>query len=495
MKSFLFATAVLCLSATTASAQTTTLIHGQKVLTKDGVVVVNPGPQLPPPAPLVGGSDSCATPDLIVGTGFFPFNNTTATTGVEGQNEAACLFFTLTGITTDVWFTWNAPFTGLAQVELCTLTAMDSKVAIYDGTACPTAAAIACNDDSCASYQSRLTFPTTLGNSYVIQLGCYPGASTQVAQFKISNGIPPVVPPNDDCSLPITITGPSTLAFDTTLATTGAEGQNEVLCQFAVGGTAIANDIWYTFIPTVSGTASVSTCAGTNGSTSNDSKIAIYDGAGCPAAPAIACNDDATCVGGSALNSIVTFSVICGQSYTIQLGRYATAGAVYGTFKVEQTGTVCGPNASGYCFGDGSGTACPCGNAGAPGNGCASSVNASGANLAASGTTVLSNDTLVITGTGMPNSTCLYFQGTTQLAGTVFGDGLRCAGGSVIRLGTKANAAGTSSYPVGADLKISVKGLVTAPGARTYQAWYRNAAAFCTASTFNLSNGLLVNWN
>ncbi|MEQ1728806.1 MAG: hypothetical protein ABL982_10525, partial [Vicinamibacterales bacterium] len=36
-----------------------------------------------------------------------------------------------------------------------------------------------------------------------------------------------------------------------------------------------------------------------------------------------------------------------------------------------------------YCFGDGTGTACPCGNAGAAGNGCASSINANGANLAA----------------------------------------------------------------------------------------------------------------
>ena len=42
----------------------------------------------------------------------------------------------------------------------------------------------------------------------------------------------------------------------------------------------------------------------------------------------------------------------------------------------------------------------------------------------------------------MPSSSALYFQGTMELAGglgTAFGDGLRCAGGSVIRLGTKGN--------------------------------------------------------
>ncbi|MBL8863780.1 MAG: hypothetical protein JNK02_17455 [Planctomycetes bacterium] len=151
-----------------------------------------------------------------------------------------------------------------------------------------------------------------------------------------------------------------------------------------------------------------------------------------------------------------------------------------------------------FCFGDGSGTPCPCGNVGGPANGCASSVNAAGANLAASGITSLSADSLVLAGSGMPNSSALYFQGTTQLAGglgAVFGDGLRCAGGTVIRLGTKSNVAGASLYPAGGDPAVSVRGLVGAPGLRTYQVWYRNAAAFCTSDTFNLTNGIAVTWS
>ncbi|MBL8863781.1 MAG: hypothetical protein JNK02_17460 [Planctomycetes bacterium] len=150
-----------------------------------------------------------------------------------------------------------------------------------------------------------------------------------------------------------------------------------------------------------------------------------------------------------------------------------------------------------FCFGDGSGTACPCGNTGAAGNGCAHSANANGANLAASGASSLSADTLLLSGTGMPNSSALYFQGTTQQsggAGVAFGDGLRCAGGTVIRLGTKFNASGASQYPGVGDPSVSVRGLVGAPGTRTYQVWYRNAAAFCTPDTFNLTNGILVTW-
>ncbi len=150
-----------------------------------------------------------------------------------------------------------------------------------------------------------------------------------------------------------------------------------------------------------------------------------------------------------------------------------------------------------FCFGDGSGTACPCGNAGAAGNGCASSVNVNGGNLTASGSPSIAVDTLVLQGSGMPNSSALYFQGTGQQsggAGAVFGDGLRCAGGSVVRLGTKNNMSGASAYPNMGDPTVSVRGMCAAADVRTYQVWYRNAAAFCTASTFNLTNGIEVTW-
>ncbi|MBL8862990.1 MAG: PQQ-dependent sugar dehydrogenase [Planctomycetes bacterium] len=158
----------------------------------------------------------------------------------------------------------------------------------------------------------------------------------------------------------------------------------------------------------------------------------------------------------------------------------------------------CESTITAYCFGDGSGTACPCGNAGAAGNGCASSVNTAGANLAGFGTASISNDSLLLAGSGMPNSSALYFQGTTQTAGgagAVFGDGLRCAAGTVIRLATKTNNAGQSSYPDPFDLPISIRGGISfGPQTRTYQCWYRNAAAFCTPDTFNLTNGLSVTW-
>ncbi len=150
-----------------------------------------------------------------------------------------------------------------------------------------------------------------------------------------------------------------------------------------------------------------------------------------------------------------------------------------------------------FCSGDGSGTACPCGNAGAAHHGCANSLNSSGASLTASGVSSVANDTLELVGMGMPDATALYFQGTAQTgggAGAVFGDGLRCAGGTVIRLAVKSNTSGASQYPTGAEPSISVKGQVGAGNVRTYQVWYRNSAAFCSPQTFNLTNGVEVTW-
>jgi hypothetical protein len=151
-----------------------------------------------------------------------------------------------------------------------------------------------------------------------------------------------------------------------------------------------------------------------------------------------------------------------------------------------------------YCFGDGSGTACPCGNASAAvtQSGCASSFGFGG-RLIDTGASSLSADTLVLNGTHMTSSACLYFQGTSAVAagsGAAFGDGLRCAGGAIVGLSTKQNVNGESAYPEDTDASVSVRGGITSPGNRTYQVWYRNAAAFCTPSTFNLSNGLRVTW-
>jgi hypothetical protein len=152
---------------------------------------------------------------------------------------------------------------------------------------------------------------------------------------------------------------------------------------------------------------------------------------------------------------------------------------------------------SSFCFGDGTGGVCPCGNYGFTGEGCSNS-SGFGSRLAASGTPSVAGDTLSLTASGVLNGApTLFFQGTNPEnggLGTAFGDGLRCASGTIVRLGTHAASGGQVSYPAGGDAAISVRGAVPAGATRHYQAWYRNSVTFCTSSPFNLTNGMSVTW-
>lgn len=177
-------------------------------------------------------------------------------------------------------------------------------------------------------------------------------------------------------------------------------------------------------------------------------------------------------------------------------GSFTTVGDVPALNIARWTG--CGSVGEALCAGDGSGTACPCGNASAVGEerGCLH-VFGQGARLRSNGVPSVLQDSLVLRGDDMtPSSTCLYFQGTQAAnggAGAAFGDGLRCASGTVVRLGVRTNVLGASTWPSAGDPPLSSHGI--APGsARVYQVWYRSAAPFCTPSTFNWTNGLRVVW-
>src|SRR6185295_15802199 len=97
---------------------------------------------------------------------------------------------------------------------------------------------------------------------------------------------------------------------------------------------------------------------------------------------------------------------------------------------------------SAFCFGDGTGGTCPCGNTGATGKGCDNSIATGGAQCSASGTT--SPDTIVLTATGeLPSALTVFLQGDALTSPVTYGDGLRCFGGSLKRLYHHNAVAGT----------------------------------------------------
>ncbi|MDP6989966.1 MAG: hypothetical protein QF903_10845, partial [Planctomycetota bacterium] len=147
------------------------------------------------------------------------------------------------------------------------------------------------------------------------------------------------------------------------------------------------------------------------------------------------------------------------------------------------------------CFGDGAGTPCPCGNDDAGGTGGCANSTGGGSTLAASGSDSIGAADLVLEASGaLPGQPGLFFQGVNFInggSGVIFGDGLRCCGGSVVRLQVvvpdSAGDAATSG-------DIGGTGGVVPGDTRCYQYWYRDPSGSPCGSGFNLGNAVQVDW-
>jgi hypothetical protein len=431
-------------------------------------------------------NDDCSSPTAISGQGNFTFNNSVATTGVEGQTEYLCYLFGTSAVDRDVWFSWTPDATGVAQMTTCNLTSVDTKLAAYPGGPCPTnGSSIACNEDSCA-FQSTILFACVQSQPVLLQLGCFPGAAPGSGSFDITIGS---LATNDDCTNSIAIAGQGTFNWSNVGASIGPEGQSEGIC-YQYGVSEIENDVWFRWTSDATGQAVITTCEGSV----NDTKISAHTaptvGACVSAGSSLACNDDAC-----DYQSTITFAVTQGTDYILQLGSYpGTATFGVGTFEIEIPCETCGPGTA-FCLGDDTGsTPCPCGNPSTNGGGCANG-SGGGGTLSAVGSASVSADTLVLQSTSLlANQPCLFFQGNNAInggGGIHFGDGLRCAGGGVIRLQVRFPDA---NGDVQTSLSVSVKGGCAPGDVKRYQNWYRDPGSSVCGALFNLTNGYEITW-
>jgi len=139
---------------------------------------------------------------------------------------------------------------------------------------------------------------------------------------------------------------------------------------------------------------------------------------------------------------------------------------------------------------------CPCGNFGAPGNGCAHSTSANGAHLQVSGAT--NPDSIVLAASSMPATAFGIYLQHDATGDQVFHDGILCASGNLLRLRSRSAIGGASSFPNSTDTtNVSTRGQVV-PGSgavRYYSTWYRNASTtFCPPATANVTNGWTLTW-
>lgn len=490
---------------------------------------------VPSTSGFLSGADDCSAPHEVLAPG----NRTaetfvTGTTGSEGQGEAACYQFGTTGIDNDVWFDWMATQDAVAQLRTCGGTTTDTKMAVWPGAGgCPVdGTSIACNDDACA-LQSTVTWNVRTGVTYTFQIGTFPGAAGGSGTFEVRQLSPGFPCGQLDDGVSENATG---------LSAGGETGwlQDFGFCMQQVDG--------------------VETAYGTPGGASppngSASRLAIYEDPTCGGDPSAgtltlvwSTLTSVTNAGQDLLVSVPVTGVGPGGCFW----ALATADHAPGEFPAPMDET--NPSTAAWIVGDTAGPGsmdladlsansnppvsmaalgmpssfllriqgvelpdetclggtcvsfcwdCPCGNQGASLQGCANSTG-EGANLIVSGTASLANDSLALTAAPVPNQPGVFFQANAEIQPTPFGAGLRCCGGSVLRIGTYMAANQVADTASGALIGGFGPPISQHPGnaslqagdVRCYQYWFRDPGAGnpCPGTAFNLSRSQQVFWS
>ncbi|MFC1453365.1 hypothetical protein ACFLSJ_08495, partial [Verrucomicrobiota bacterium] len=213
----------------------------------------------------------------------------------------------------DVWFRYTAPAAGTLLIDTCGST-FDTVLSVHDSCPGSTANEVGCNDDCggvpCTGRNSCLRIPVTAGESYWIRVTGYQGALGEYV-LRVEHDTTSAI--NDDCEHALIATE-GQQSIDNRGAT--ADGPDHPWDCDWHGDSRIGSDIWYRYDPGCTGLVTVSLCGSTF-----DTKLAVYEGTGCPAAEAlVACNDDAC---GRA--SEVEFPVGGDEVYTIRVGGFEGA--------------------------------------------------------------------------------------------------------------------------------------------------------------------------
>ena len=121
------------------------------------------------------------------------WNTSTATTSGIGAHS----------IGQDIWYCWTAQCDGLATFSLCG-SSFDTKMAVWEGCACPPTTELAWNDDACGLQSQVSGVSVVMGQTYLVQVGGYgSGAGAGILNITVSCG--GTTPEGTDCADPIDI--------------------------------------------------------------------------------------------------------------------------------------------------------------------------------------------------------------------------------------------------------------------------------------------------
>ena len=436
------------------------------------------------PAPVAGGSDSCVSPEEIFGQGTFAFDLSTATMGTEGQSESLCTAAGGSAIDHDVWFLWTAPGNGLVRMYTCDQTLVNTKIAVYLGAGCPTpGTALDCNDNACGA-QSNVEWPAAAGVQYLIQIGTAPGLAGGSGTFELYLG------GNASNNLALVGTATQSSTGWGGVASRAIDGNTDGIYNnnSCTHTTDQPNSWWEVDLGATLPMSRVllynrRDCCHDRLS---NFRVSVFDGANEVFGQDFHVGTGFVPEGG--VHQVLVPNWVAGDR--VRVGINGTNNVGTGLLTLAEVEVISDTPATSFCFGDGTGLICPCGNLGVMGEGCMNSRGL-GAVLNGNGSASVLADDLNFSAMGLiPSKAAVLFQGSiVPGAGTwvLFGDGLRCAGGMIQRLGTRmTDSAGAATWGPG----LATMGGWATGHSRHFQVWYSDPAASPCGFGFNTTNGL-----
>ena len=122
----------------------------------------------------------------------------------------------------------------------------------------------------------------------------------------------------NDCANAQPISGEGSFPFDNTAANTDGPAD--------CNGQPVRRDVWFDWTAPATASYKMQTCFGTSLST----RIAVYDGTGCPPTTQLVCSH-----GGCIDQTIVRFQAVMGQQYLLRVGSRFVGESGSGTFSIE----------------------------------------------------------------------------------------------------------------------------------------------------------------
>ncbi len=245
-------------------------------------------------APLA--KESSVTGNLTTAT-----NDGSATCGSSGGNRDVWYRFTNDGCPRTVVFTTAGSRTAANQI--------DTVLSAY--TACG-GAQIVCDDDGAGNRDSRIQVNLAASQSVLLRVSHY-SSSIGTGDFTLVAR----VQGGDECASPVGISGEGLFPFDTNCSTTSG----------VASCISISRDNWYCWTPNAPGDYVITTC----GQAGFDTVLDVFQGCGCPTAPAVACSDDAC-----DRQSRVCFAAVPGQQYAIRIGSYSSTAGGTGNISISK---------------------------------------------------------------------------------------------------------------------------------------------------------------